>query len=163
MSSTKWVALTILPNFAVRWQLGPPAASLPDPEDFYLRREIIKGLSKLLSSAQEMTVDIADVVCDMQELASQIETDACEGRQYEGYGGADGGHAGTGSGENGAVRKWYYGNRYGTYGSEQAHCRMAEWRSGYSCRPSGSRKNNGIAFLCQKWLQGWGSTHYFSV
>ena len=45
-------------------------------KDFYLRREVIKGLSKLLSSAQEMTVDIADVVCSMQELASEIEKDA---------------------------------------------------------------------------------------
>ncbi len=45
-------------------------------KDLFLRRELNKGLSKLLSTAQEMAVDIADVVCNMQELASQIEKDA---------------------------------------------------------------------------------------
>jgi replicative DNA helicase len=45
-------------------------------KDLYLRRTIITGISKLLSRAQDMTVDTEDVVCNMQELASQIENDA---------------------------------------------------------------------------------------
>jgi replicative DNA helicase len=45
-------------------------------KDLYLRRAVITGISKLLSSAQDMTVDTFDVVCNMQELASQIENDA---------------------------------------------------------------------------------------
>ena len=45
-------------------------------KDFYLRRQVIKGLSQLLGTAQDMTVDLADVVCDIQELATQVEKDA---------------------------------------------------------------------------------------
>ena len=45
-------------------------------KDMFLRREVIKGVSTLLSTAQDMTVDIADVVCSMQELATRIESDA---------------------------------------------------------------------------------------
>jgi len=44
-------------------------------KDLFIRREVIKGISKLLSSAQDMMVDVMDVVCDMQELASQVEKD----------------------------------------------------------------------------------------
>jgi replicative DNA helicase len=45
-------------------------------KDFYLRRQVIKGLSHLLGTAQDMSVDLADVVCDIQELATQVEKDA---------------------------------------------------------------------------------------
>jgi len=45
-------------------------------KDLFLRREVIKGLSRLLSTAQDMKTDITDVVCNMQELASAIEHDA---------------------------------------------------------------------------------------
>jgi len=45
-------------------------------KDLFLRREVIKGLGKLFSTAQDMTIDITDVVCNMQELASQVEKDA---------------------------------------------------------------------------------------
>ncbi|WP_321518124.1 replicative DNA helicase [uncultured Bacteroides sp.] len=45
-------------------------------KDLFLRRELIKGTSALLSSAQDMTMDIMDVVCNMQELVSQVENDA---------------------------------------------------------------------------------------
>ncbi|WP_321517160.1 DnaB-like helicase C-terminal domain-containing protein [uncultured Bacteroides sp.] len=45
-------------------------------KDFYLRRLVIKGLSQLLGTAQDMSVDLADVVCNIQELATQVEKDA---------------------------------------------------------------------------------------
>jgi len=45
-------------------------------KDLYLRRLVIKGLSQLLGTAQDMTVDLTDVVCNIQELATQVEKDA---------------------------------------------------------------------------------------
>jgi replicative DNA helicase len=45
-------------------------------KELYLRREIIKGLTQLLGTAQDMSMDIADVVCEMQELATRVEKDA---------------------------------------------------------------------------------------
>ena len=45
-------------------------------KDLYLRRVVIKGLSQLLGTAQDMAVDLTDVVCEIQELATQVEKDA---------------------------------------------------------------------------------------
>ena len=48
-------------------------------KDLFLRREVIKGLSKQLSTAQDMSVDLMDVVCGIQELVTQVENDAIKG------------------------------------------------------------------------------------
>ena len=45
-------------------------------KDYFIRRELIKGLSKSLAEAMDMTVYTEDVVCETQELLDGIGKDA---------------------------------------------------------------------------------------